>query len=87
MGSRQWARILTSPLSMTRTTAVGEESTRTLTRYTMVTQAVSRSDDDEQVTIAKESEEPVELMVLDIIVGDPAAQGRVAVPPVVSPVA
>jgi hypothetical protein len=53
----------------------------------MVTQAVSRSDDDEQVTIAKESEEPVELMVLDIIVGDPAAQGRVAVPPVVSPVA
>lgn len=87
MGARQWARILTGPLSMTRTTAAGEESTRTLTRYTMVTQTVSRSDDDERVTIANESDEPVELMVLDIIVGDPAAQGGVAAPPVASPVA
>jgi hypothetical protein len=88
MGARQWARILSGSLSITRKFDGEEDSTMTWPRYMVVTQLVTRSDVGEQVTIdSSESDGPVELMVLDIIVGDPWAQGGVAGPPAASPVA
>jgi len=88
MGARQWAKILSGSLSITRKVDGEEDSTRTWSRLTVVTQLVTRSDPGEQVTInTNESDGPVELMVLDIIVGDPEAQGGVAAPPTASPTA
>jgi hypothetical protein len=87
MGARQWAKILSGSLDITREAEGEETATRTWSRYTVMTQLVTRSDKGEQVTISNNSDTPAELMVLDIIVGEPGAQGGVPAPPFASPAA
>jgi hypothetical protein len=86
LGARQWAKIVSGSLSMTRKVDGEEESTSTLPKGTMITQLVSRSDEGEQLTISNFSDVPVQLVVLDIVVGDPGAQGGVLAPLAASPV-
>ena len=88
MGARQWVKILSGSPSLTREAndTDGPVAQR-WSQYTIATQDVTRSSNTEHVTISNESADPVELMVLDIIVGDPEAQGGVAAPPAATPVA
>lgn len=86
IGARQWSKILSGALVITRESDGGHDPVTTdWTGNTVATQDTMRSSEGEVVTISNESDQPVELMVLDIIVGDPEAQGGVAPPPADSP--
>lgn len=88
MGARQWYRILSGKLTITReTSGIEDVHTKTWVQSETATQDTLRSSGDAHVTILNDSGGPVELMVLDIIVGDPEAEGGVAAPPVPSPAA
>lgn len=88
MGARQWTAVLDGTLTVT-TIIDGEEnplvhrwqSGRTLTQDDV------RSRDDRTITFSHESGQPVELLVLDIAVGDPEADGGAQVPMIASPIA
>ncbi len=88
MGARQWSKVLSGQLTVTRETA-GEVAASTISASPSVvaTQEDWRSSEDEKVTLSNATDTPVELIVLDIIVGDPEAAGGVAAPPVASPAA
>ncbi|MEZ4533040.1 MAG: hypothetical protein R2855_18755 [Thermomicrobiales bacterium] len=85
MGARQWAKILSGALVVTRENdGQGDPVTAEWAASTVATQDTIRSSDGAVVTISNESDRPVELMVLDIVVGDPEAQGGVTAPPAAS---
>lgn len=85
MGARQWYKILSGQLTITRETAGADAvDSKTWVASQMATQDTLRSSEDETVTVSNPSDTPVELMVLDIVVGDPGAQGGIAAPPAAS---